>query len=97
LRLTNQFRQRSSMIYELRGGGARLTIAIRGRESQDDPAAYRVEARTGSSTDEGGVVAWGETRALGLQSVVELWGQQLEAEVYDWRRVTELLESVKAV
>lgn len=97
LRITNQFRQKNSMIYDLRGDGSRLVLAIRGRDSESEPDAYCVEARSGTQTDAPSLAGWGSTKVLALQSVGAAWALRPDLAAFDWEAIARVLATVRAV
>jgi hypothetical protein len=97
LRITNQFRQKNSMIYDLRGDGSRLVIAIRGREAEAEPADFCVEARSGTQTDATTLAAWGASKSDALKSVGDAWTLRRDLAVVDWEAIARVLANVRAV
>jgi hypothetical protein len=97
LRITNQFRQSQSMIYDLRGDGARLVVAIRGREGEAEPDEFRVEARSSNADDAIVVAEWGSTKALALSAVGRTWTARTDVAPFDWEAVARVLGAVRAV
>ena len=97
LRITNQFRQKKSMVYDLRGDGCRLTLSIRPRESENDPGEYCVEARNGTGDDATILSEWGGSKADALKAVGVVWATHPELATFDWAAVERALLDVRAV
>jgi hypothetical protein len=88
------------MVYDLSADGNRLTVSIFQRENPQEPNDWRIEARA-SRADEAIVVSeWGATRTEALASVGTTWSTRAEADslpVFDWKAVSALLDSVRAL
>jgi hypothetical protein len=88
------------MVYDLSAEGHRLTVSIFQRENPQEPADWRVEART-SRADEAIVVAeWGASRTQALQAVGAAWTARATSDslpTFDWAAVVKLLDSVRAL
>ena len=101
LRITNQFRSKGGMAYDLKGEGVRLTLHVSAKTGSDDPGEWRVEARAGRATEEAvTVVQWGATRVEALQAVARTWAAELATDglrVFDWEAVAQVLTSVRAL
>ncbi len=101
VRITQQFRARDAMIYDLRGGAARLTLRVTGRGGgEGPPTEWRFEASTGSTP--GAVIAAGEgaTRAEALLSLGRAWDEKRLAEKlpsFDWEAVARAMAAVRAI
>jgi hypothetical protein len=101
LRITNQFRSKGGMAYDLKCDGVRLTLHVSGRTGSDDPGEWRVEARGGRATEDVvTVVQWGATRTEALRAVAKSWADELATDglrVFDWEAVAQALSSVRAL
>lgn len=100
LRITNQFRQRSGFVYDLRGAGARLTIAIAPRETDEDEGEWRVEARTGQAPGSVVLIAWAATRVEALTEVGRSWtvkAREGGVPGFDWEAIAKALTEVRAL
>jgi hypothetical protein len=103
IRITQQFRARDAMVYDLRGRVAgRLTLRISGRGGDDDgsPTQWRIEASTSSSPDAVVVSETGATRAEALRAVGRSWKDKLLANnlpSFDWESVARAMVAVRAI
>lgn len=96
--VSQQYRERGGMAYELDCSGVRLTLRFFFADTEPGDA-QRVEARTG--LDDGFVVqATAATRALALQAVAEAWRalpSTPAAPQLDWELVSAALKTVRVV
>jgi hypothetical protein len=98
LRITNQFHSKGSMVYDLREGGARLTVVVTQRASADDRDEWRVQARTGGQPDAPHVEEWGPTKIDALRAVGKTWESPASGlPRFDWEAVVRALLAVRAV
>ncbi len=101
LRITNQFRSKGGMAYDLKCEGVRLTLHISPKTGSDDPGEWRVEARGGRATEEAvTIMEWGATRTEALQAVAKSWAGELATDglrVFDWEAIAAVLTSVRAL
>ena len=101
LRITNQFRSKGGMAYDLKCEGVRLTLLVSAKTGSDDPGEWRVEARGGRAAEDAvTIVQWGATRVEALQAVAKQWGDELATDglrVFDWEAVAQVLTSVRAL
>ncbi len=99
LRITNQFRSKGSMVYDLRCNGERLTLTVSPRTSEHDGGEWRVEARTSGRPEEDVVERWGPTRIDALRAVGLEWTERLARGLprFDWEAVAQALIAVRAV
>jgi hypothetical protein len=101
LRITNQFRSKGGMAYDLRCEGVRLALYMVQRASTDDPGEWRVEARGTRPGGEPAVITmWGATRADALRAVGAAWANAMETEglrVFDWEAMAKILGTVRAL
>jgi hypothetical protein len=100
LRITNQFRSKGGMAYDLKCEGVRLALHMVQRASNDDPDEWRIEARGNRmGTEAAVVVEWGKTRGDALRAVGAAWNlaeETLGLRVFDWDAVAKVLDSVRA-
>jgi hypothetical protein len=68
VRITQQFRSRDAMVYDLRAGTGRLTLRVT-RQGDGPRTEWRTEASTSSSPDAVVVAERGATRAEALRAV----------------------------
>jgi hypothetical protein len=101
IRITQQFRSRDAMVYDLRGSAGRLTLRITGWNGDDGPPTeWRIEAATGSSPDTVVVVERGATRAEALRAVGRSWNEKRLASnlpSFDWESVARAMAAVRAI
>jgi hypothetical protein len=101
IRITQQFRSRDAMVYDLRGRAGRLTLRITGRGGDDGPPTeWRIEASTSSSPDEVVVAERGPTRAEALREVGRSWNEKRLASnlpSFDWESVARAMAAVRAI
>ncbi|RYZ03814.1 MAG: RNA-binding protein [Myxococcales bacterium] len=96
-RITQQYRERMSMTYELSCHSARLTVRIFFPDPES-PSRWRVEART--DRGESVVEATEGSRELALRGVAEAWGSlptSASAPELDWPAIATALKAVRAV
>ena len=101
LKITNQFRAKGGMAYDLKCEGVRLTLTVTARTRDDEPAEWCIAAR-GARTPERVVVMpeWGATRADALRAIGRAWSDTLDTldlRVFDWDAVASVLSSVRAI
>jgi hypothetical protein len=100
LRITNQYRSRRGMMYELECNGNNLDVHVTARENAGDPADWRVDARLGHAEDAATITEWGDTRAAALERVGRSWAEQCWARSlpsFDWEHVAKALTLVRAL
>jgi len=101
VRITQQFRTRDTMVYDLRGRAGRLTLRISGRGGDDGPPTeWRIEASTSTSPDAVIVAEQGATRAEALRAVGRSWDEKRLASnlpSFDWESVARAMAAVRAI
>jgi hypothetical protein len=101
LKITNQFRSKGGMAYDLKCEGVRLTLLVSAKASSEDPGEWRVEARGARTADDAAVVVqWGPTRIDALRAVAASWADAIQTtslRVFDWEAVAQVLTSVRAL
>jgi hypothetical protein len=101
IRITQQFRARDAMVYDLRGTAGRLTLRVTGRGGGDGPPTeWRIEASTSSSPDAVVVAEGGPTRAEALRAVGRSWNEKRLAHnlpSFDWESVARAMAAVRAI
>ena len=101
LKITNQFRSKGGMAYDLKCEGVRLTLLVSAKTTLDDPGEWRVEARGARTSEDAAVVIqWGATRIEALRAVAASWAEALQTtgmRVFDWDAVAQVLTSVRAL
>jgi RNA recognition motif-containing protein len=89
-RITQQYRERLAMIYDLSCHGSPLTVRMCFPEAET-PSIWRVEARSGQG--EAVVSATGASRELALRAVAESWS----TPELDWVAIAGALKTVRAI
>jgi hypothetical protein len=101
IRITQQFRSRDAMVYDLRGSTGRLTLRITGRGGEEGPPTeWCIEASTSSSPDAVVVAERGSTRAETLRAVGRSWNEKRVASnlpSFDWESVARAMAAVRAI
>ena len=101
IRITQQFRSRDAMVYDLRGSAGRLTLRVTGRGGEDgQPTEWRIEASVSSSPEAVTVAEGGATRADALRAVGRSWNESRLANnlpSFDWESVIRAMAAVRAI
>jgi hypothetical protein len=101
VRITQQFRTRDAMVYDLRGAAGRLTLRVTGRGGDEGPPTeWSVEASTSSSPDAVVVAERAATRADALRAVGRSWNEKRLANnlpSFDWEAVARAMAAVRAI
>jgi hypothetical protein len=101
IRITQQFRSREAMVYDLRGAAGRLTLRVTGTAGEDGPPTeWCIEAATSSSPDAVVVAERGATRADALRAVGRSWNEKRLANnlpSFDWEAVARAMTAVRAI
>lgn len=101
IRITQQFRARDAMVYDLRGAAGRLTLRVTGRGGGDGPPTeWRIEASTSSSPDAVIVAEGAATRVEALGAVGRSWNEKRVANnlpSFDWESVARAMAAVRAI
>jgi hypothetical protein len=99
-RITNQFRRRGAMVYDLSCDGVRLTIEVVPRESSDGLGEWAVHAHAHHVPDKPTVDGPGATRADALSAVARSWAAKQGADGFptvDWEAIKQALLAVRAI
>jgi hypothetical protein len=99
LRITDQFRTREGMAYELRAHGARLTVLISENAKDDADGPWRVEAFC-SLAPESAISRTAPTRGEALQRTGAEWALHARSRglpMFDWDAVARALTVVRAI
>jgi hypothetical protein len=97
VRLTQQFRVASGMVYWLEAAHQKIQLTISPRRSTDQEGAWRIAAQVRSKDEEPVVVEeWGETRAEALEVIGRTWLTR-ELPLFDWEAVAGELNLVRAL
>ena len=101
IRITQQFRSRDAMVYDLRGTAGRLTLRVTGSGGgEGPPTAWRIEASTSTSPDAVVVAERAATRAEALRAVGRSWNEKRLASnlpSFDWDSVARAMAAVRAI
>jgi hypothetical protein len=101
IRITQQFRSRDAMVYDLRGSAGRLTLRVTGRGGGDGPPTeWCIEAATSTSADAVVVAEGATTRAEALRAVGRSWNEKRLANnlpSFDWESVARAMAAVRAI
>jgi hypothetical protein len=100
LHIVTQHREKSSMVYEMEGGGALLDIRISARSTSADGGEWYVEARSGHGSDGECIAEWAMTREAALRAVGVKWRLSAAAArlpTFDWDAVARVLTAVRAL
>lgn len=99
LKITNQFRNKRGIVYDLKHQADRLTVCITQRENPDDPNEWRVDLSAGSQ-GEAAITEWGPTKADALKAAGATWlssSGSLGLPTFDWDAVAKALTTVRAI
>ncbi len=100
-RVTNQFRSREVMVYDLASEGAQLTISIAPCPSNlDGTGEWRAEAYARQAPERPILAETGATRSDALSAVARAWTAQERAFGFpnlDWEGITRALRAVRAI
>jgi hypothetical protein len=100
VRITNQFRKREAMLYDLACGDVRLTIQVSQRTSDDGLGGWLIEAHARQSAERPPINEPGATRDEALRAVGRAWTAKGGAHGFprlDWDAVAEAMQSVRAI
>jgi hypothetical protein len=99
-RITNQFRSRDSMVYDLSCEGARLTISIAPRTSDEGADVWSAEAHARQAPERPTIIEQGTTKGDALTAVARSWVAKNGAwgfPALDWEAITTALRTVRAI
>ena len=82
LKITNQFRAKGGMAYDLKCKGTRITLLVTPRTTPDDSIV---------------VTGWGPTRMEALRAAGRSSTASSNLMMFDWDAVAAVLSSVRAV
>ncbi len=97
-RITQQYRDRERMVYELQCGSA--SLVLRASQSTDVTAEWRFEAHPMGAPQLVIVGEWGRSRIDAFRKVRELWIERaasLGLARLDWEQVASALTAVRAL
>ena len=100
-RVTNQFRNREVMVYDLASEGAQLTISIAPCPNNlDGTGEWRAEAYARQAPERPTLAETGATRSDALGAVARAWTAKDRAFGFpnlDWEAITRALRAVRAI
>jgi hypothetical protein len=99
-RITNQFRKRTTMVYDLTCDGVRLTIEVTPRDSSEGPGEWTVQAHANQAPDKPTVDGSGATRGDALSAAARSWAAKQATHGFptlDWEAITQALLAVRAI
>ncbi len=100
VRITNQFRRRDAMVYDLSCDDVRLTIEMALRTNDDGLGDWVAEAHARQSAEKPTIVEPGATRDDALQAVARSWVAKQRAHGFpelDWEAVAKAMRTVRAI
>jgi hypothetical protein len=100
-RVTGQFRNRESMVYDLASEGAQLTISIAPCDDNlDGTGAWRAEVYARQAPEHPTLAETGPTRSDAVDAVAQAWVAQNRAWGFpslDWEAIVRALRAVRAI
>jgi hypothetical protein len=99
-RITNQFRKRTTMVYDLSCDGVRMTIEVTPREPSDGLGEWTVHAHAHHMADKPTVEESGATRRDALSATARSWAAKQATfgfPTLDWEAITQALLAVRAI
>jgi len=100
-RVTNQFRNREVMVYDVASEGAQLTISIAPcANNLDGTGEWRAEAYARQAPERPTLAETGATRSDALSAVARAWTAKDRAFGFpslDWEGITRALRAVRAI
>jgi hypothetical protein len=100
VRITNQFRRREAMVYDLSCEDIRLTIEIAQRPNDDGLGEWLVEAHARQSAEKTSIQEPGATRRDALRALARTWaakGGTFGFPELDWDAVSAAMLEVRAI
>jgi hypothetical protein len=100
VRITQQFRERHNMTYELECSGAPLIVRVFPLDEGDPPLEWRIEARVSDSSDAVVASATAPSRAVALERIAEWWRANAVARAlgpFDWNAIAQAMTAVRAI
>jgi hypothetical protein len=99
-RITNQFRSREAMVYDLSCEGSRLTISIAPRTSEEGADEWSAEAHARQAPERPTIVERGPTKGDALTAVARSWVAKNGAwgfPALNWEAIQSALRTVRAI
>ena len=100
VRITNQFRKRETMVYDLSCEEIHLTIEVAQRRNDDGLGEWLVQAHARQAADRPAIIAPGVTRNDALRAVARSWTAKGGAYGFpelDWEAVSVAMLAVRAI
>jgi hypothetical protein len=99
VRITQQFRERNNMTYELDCSGILLVLRVFFPVNSDTEASWRIEARTGQPPQGLAATASATTRAEAFQAIARDWHltPSSAASDLDWNAIARVMTAVRAI
>ncbi len=100
VRITNQFRKRDAMIYDLLCEDVRLTLEVAQRSNDDGCGEWSVEAHARQALEKPTINEPGVTRNDALRAVARSWKGRHGAHGFpelDWEAVSVAMLGVRAI
>jgi len=99
-RITDQFRSRGAMVYDLSCAGVHLTISLSpAADGEEEVSEWRAEAHARQATERPTVTGTGATRSEAVTEVARAWTAKNGAwgfPMLDWEAVAQALHAVRA-
>lgn len=100
VRITNQFRKRAAMVYDLSCDEVRLTLEVTQRQNHDGLGEWLIEAGARQDVEKPTINAPGATRTDALAAVARSWTAKQGAYGFpavDWEAVSAAMLGVRAL
>jgi hypothetical protein len=100
VRITNQFRKRAAMVYDLSCDEVRLTLEVTQRPNHDGLGEWLIEAGARQDVEKPTINAPGATRTDALAAVARSWTAKQGAYGFpavDWEAVSAAMQGVRAL
>ena len=100
VRITNQFRKRQAMVYDLSCEDVRLTLEVTSRDSADGSGEWHVEAFARQAPEKPTIDEPGTTRSEALHAVARSWAAKRGSfgfPALDWEGVAQAMLAVRAI
>jgi hypothetical protein len=99
VRITQQFRERNNMTYELDCSGIPLVLRVFFPVDTDPSHEWRIEARTGHPLQGMEATASAQSRAEAFQVIARDWHRAMPVSVsdLDWTAIERAMSAVRAI
>src|SRR5512137_2220106 len=95
MRITDQFRDRGAMVYDLKGGGQRISLRMSDRSQAS--LGWEIAVVTKQNPVLPTLTAAATTRAEALTSLARAWQEAQGFPELDWPSIREALAAVRAI